>query len=162
VSDNRLERALGLGPWRRASPYGILSAGDPVDWQPSPNTNSWVPEGGLAGFCLGAFLRSGRPRGPGKAFKNVGVFAPHLLEGFPRPPGPARPQKCTLKIRPDCLRVPRIRGSLDPSRSFSQNLVLGVQTDSSLRETHRLRWGASALTSIDGVPGRKRPFGPPR
>ncbi len=26
-------------------------------------------------ICGGAFLRSGRPRGPGKAFKNVGGFA---------------------------------------------------------------------------------------
>ncbi len=33
---------------------------------------------------LGAFLRSGRPRGPGKAFKNE-----------------------PTKIRPDCLQVPR-------------------------------------------------------
>ena len=44
---------------------------------------------------LGAFLRSGRPRGPGKAFKNVGGEAPHILEGFPGPPGPARLQKGT-------------------------------------------------------------------
>ncbi len=52
----------------------------------------WVPEGSLAGF-LGAFLRSGRPRGPGKAFKSVGGFASDISEGFPGPPGPARPQK---------------------------------------------------------------------
>ncbi len=44
---------------------------------------------------LGELLRSGRPRGPGKAFKNVGGEAPHLFEGFPRPPGPARIQKRT-------------------------------------------------------------------
>jgi hypothetical protein len=42
---------------------------------------------------LGAILRSGRPRGPGKAFKNVGGFAPHIMEGLPGPPGPARLQK---------------------------------------------------------------------
>ncbi len=39
-----------------------------------------------------AFLKSGRPRGPGKAFQNVGGEAPHILEGLPGP-GPARPQK---------------------------------------------------------------------
>jgi hypothetical protein len=42
-------------------------------------------------------LRSGRPRGPGKALKNVGGFASHNFEGFPGPPGPARPQKRTPK-----------------------------------------------------------------
>ncbi len=36
-----------------------------------PKYEIWVPEGNLAGFCLGAFLRSGRPQGPGKAFKNT-------------------------------------------------------------------------------------------
>ena len=40
-------------------------------------------------------MRSGRARGPGKAFKNVRGVAPHILEGFPGPPGPARPQKRT-------------------------------------------------------------------
>ncbi len=40
----------------------------------------------------GAFLRSGRPRGPGKAFKNEGGFVPHRFEGRPEPPGPARLQ----------------------------------------------------------------------
>ncbi len=58
----------------------------------------WVPDGSLAGFLEGAFLKSGRPRGPGKAFKKV--------EGLPRPPGPAGPQKRTTKNRPDCLQVP--------------------------------------------------------
>ncbi len=36
-------------------------------------------------FFLGAFLKSGRPRGPGKALKNA-----------------------PSKIRPDCLQVPRV------------------------------------------------------
>ncbi len=43
----------------------------------------------------GAFLRSGRPRGLGKAFQKIGGFAPHICEGFSGPPGPARLQKCT-------------------------------------------------------------------
>ncbi len=42
-----------------------------------------------------AFLRSGWPRGPGKAFENVGGEGPHIFEGFLGPPGPARPQKST-------------------------------------------------------------------
>jgi hypothetical protein len=33
------------------------------------------------------------PLGPEKAFRNVGDEAPHICEGFPGPPGPARPQK---------------------------------------------------------------------
>ena len=42
----------------------------------------WVLEGNLAGFW-GEFLRSGRPRGPGKALKNVGGFAPRgLIQHF--------------------------------------------------------------------------------
>ncbi len=60
-------------------------------------------------FCWGAFLRSGRPRGPGKAFKSVGAFAPHIFEGFPGPPGPARLQTCTQKTpaRPPSGTQPR-------------------------------------------------------
>ncbi len=55
---------------------------------------------------LGACLRAGLPRGPGKPFKNVGGFAPHIFEAFP-PPGPARPRKRTQQIRPGCFQVPR-------------------------------------------------------
>ncbi len=55
----------------------------------------WVLEGSLAGFLGGAFLRFGRPRGPGKAFQKVGGEDPHIFEGSPGPPGPARPQKRT-------------------------------------------------------------------
>ncbi len=40
---------------------------------------------------LAAFLRSGRHRVPGRAFKKVGDEAPHIFEGLPGPPGPARP-----------------------------------------------------------------------
>ncbi len=46
-------------------------------------------------FVWGEFLRSGRPRGPGETLKKVGGFAPHIFEGCPGPPGPARPQKRT-------------------------------------------------------------------
>ena len=60
----------------------------------------------LAGFLLGAFVRSGRQRGPGKSFQEGGGRSPHILEGSPGPPGPARPQTCTPQIRPDCLQVP--------------------------------------------------------
>jgi hypothetical protein len=52
-----------------------------------PETSSWVPEGSLAGFWGGAFLKSGRPRGPGNVSKNVGGFAQHIFEGFPGPRG---------------------------------------------------------------------------
>ncbi len=45
----------------------------------------WVPEGSLAGFVGDAFLRSGRPRGPGKALKNVLPLT--LLKAFPGPRG---------------------------------------------------------------------------
>jgi hypothetical protein len=55
---------------------------------------------------LGASLRSGRPRGPGKALKSVGGEDPHLFEGLPGPPRPARPQTSTPKTRPNCLQVP--------------------------------------------------------
>ena len=40
----------------------------------------------------------------------MGGFAPHIFEGLPGPPGPARPQKRTqTQIRPDCLQVPSSR-----------------------------------------------------
>jgi hypothetical protein len=41
---------------------------------------------------------SGGPRGPGKAFKNVGADGPHIFEG---PRGPPDPPRETQKIRPD-------------------------------------------------------------
>ena len=45
----------------------------------------WVPEGSLAGFFWGAFLRSGRPRGPGTTLKKVGASPPADLRAFPGP-----------------------------------------------------------------------------
>ncbi len=69
---------------------------------------NWVPEGSLAGFCLGAFLGSGRPRGPGKAFQNVGGEAPTFLKAFPGPRGRPNFKNAPPKNnRPDCLQVPR-------------------------------------------------------
>ncbi len=56
-----------------------------------------VPEGSLARFA-GAFLRSGRPRGPGRPSKMWWASPPHFFEGIPGPPGPARLQKSTPKI----------------------------------------------------------------
>ena len=41
-----------------------------------------------------------------KALKNVRGEAPHILEGLPGPPGPARPQKRTPKIRRTAFRYP--------------------------------------------------------
>ena len=63
----------------------------------------WVPEGSLAQFfrCIFEVWLA-----PGEAFKNVGGEAPHIFEGFPGPPGPARSQKCIQQIRPDCLQIP--------------------------------------------------------
>ena len=46
----------------------------------------------------GAFSKSGWARGPGKASKSVGDFAPHIFEGFPGAPGQARPQKRTQTL----------------------------------------------------------------
>ncbi len=46
-------------------------------------------------------------------------------------------------------------------RSFSQNPIFGVQTASSPRGVHKLRWGPSPPHLNHGLPGGKRPFGPP-
>ncbi len=67
-------------------------------------------------------MRSCRPRGPGKAFKNVGGFAPHIFEGFPGPPGPARHQKRTQKTRP--VGFPR-RGQVAPPPTSLHFCTLG-------------------------------------
>ncbi len=106
---------------------------------------------------LGAFLRSCRPRGPGKAFKNVGGEAPHILQGLPGPPGPARPQKRTPKIRPDCLQVPSFNGSIGPveravylrlliSASGAEVVDFAGRNGSLLPQTQWKRWGASPST----------------
>ncbi len=55
---------------------------------------------------LGCVLKSGRPRGPGKALQNVGGEAPHIFEGSPGPPGPDRPENPPPKTQPDCLQIP--------------------------------------------------------
>ncbi len=57
---------------------------------------------------VGAFLRSGRPRGPGKAFQNVGGEAPTDLKASPGPRGRPDLKNAAKKIRPDCLQVPSI------------------------------------------------------
>ena len=103
----------------------------------------------------------GGPNGlfpPGNPSIEVGGEAPHLFEGLPGPPGPARPQK----------RTPGSKSQFEgpwqgpnPLKSLSQSLIFGVQTASSLRETHELRWGASPTTSIHRFPGGRGPFGPP-
>ncbi len=51
-------------------------------------------------------MRSGRPRGPGKALKKVGSEAPHSFEGLPGHPGLARLQK-RIPQNPDreCLAL---------------------------------------------------------
>ncbi len=68
------------------SSHSVSSAG-----HQAPFPIHWVPEGKPSGHIFGgAFLRSGRPRGPGKAFKKVEGFRPHRFEGFCGPPGPAR------------------------------------------------------------------------
>ncbi len=46
-------------------------------------------------------MRLGRPRGPGKALKNVGGEAPHIFEGLPGPRG-----------RPDLKNEPTKSGQI--------------------------------------------------
>jgi hypothetical protein len=69
------------------------------------------PEGNLAGLFGGAFLKSGRLRGPGKTLKNVGGFAPHVFEGFPSPRRRPDLKSAPQKVRPDCPQVPSRRAS---------------------------------------------------
>ncbi len=54
----------------------------------------------------GAFLRFGWPRGPGKAFKNVGGEASHIFEGFPGPRGRPDPKKSPQKFGQTAFRYP--------------------------------------------------------
>jgi hypothetical protein len=39
------------------------------------------------------------PGGPGNPFKTVGRFAPHLLKGFPGPPGLQTPKIDHVRVR---------------------------------------------------------------
>ncbi len=75
---------------------------------PQPDHLSGYLKAVWPGFW-GAFLKSGRPRGPGKALKNVRGFAPHILEGFPGPPGPARLKKTPQKSGQTAFRYPARR-----------------------------------------------------
>ncbi len=64
-------------------------------------------------------MRSGRPRGPGSAFKNVGVEAPHIFEGSPGPRGRPDLKKAPKQVRPDCLQVTRLSSGLMRILDFS-------------------------------------------
>ncbi len=63
---------------------------------------------------LGAFLRSGRPRGPGKSFQNVGGEDPHIFEGLPGLRGRPDFKNAPPKTRPDCLQVPSMCKLIGP------------------------------------------------
>ncbi len=52
-----------------------------------------------------------------------------------------------------------VGGSLAATQPTQKFPNFGVQTGTSLRGTHHLWWGASPPTSIDGLPGRRRPLG---
>ncbi len=56
-----------------------------------------VGDGSLAGICGDAFLRSGPPRGPGKAFKSVGNEAPQHFGSLSRAPVAGQTSKTHLK-----------------------------------------------------------------
>ncbi len=114
----------------------------------------WVPEGSLAGFWGGAFLRSGRPRGPGKAFEKVGCFAPHLSNGFvgrrgrPNPKNrrcPASPK--TMYYNPTCIWF----GAMDVFLMSSQITFANLQNypPATQHLVHRIFWEI----------GRDIPFG---
>ncbi len=64
----------------------------------------WVPECSLACVFCGCVFEVCPSPG---ALEGLPKCGGHLFEGLPGPPGPTRPQKCTPKIRPDCLQVPR-------------------------------------------------------
>ncbi len=83
---------------------GCSDFGSAIPGRPKNHESGYLKSGRI---YWGAGFRSGRPREPGKAFKNVGGFASRRFEGLPGPPGPARHQKRTLKRpRPDCRQVP--------------------------------------------------------
>jgi hypothetical protein len=78
---------------------------------------------------LGAFLRSGWPRGPGKALKKVGGFAPHISEGPSRVPGAGQ----TSKMHPQkpgqtAFRYPGVR-SLSPKFAARRRLSAAAWCD---------------------------------
>jgi hypothetical protein len=65
----------------------------------------------LPGPEIDRFVRSGRPREPGRPFQKVRGEAPRLLKGSHGPPGPARPQESFIsgpgapkKVRTRCTR----------------------------------------------------------
>ena len=68
---------------------------------PRKKPSIWVLERNLACVLGGAFLKSGRPRGPGKAFKNVGGFAHHFLNSLTGPRG-----------RPGLKKAPNTSGQI--------------------------------------------------
>ena len=75
-----------------------------------------------------------------------GAKPPHILEGSPGPPGPARPQKRTPKNRPDRLQVPRnaVRALMQVRRGLSNSRT-------------RLRGGAGGSRDFVPPPEAGRP-----
>ena len=97
-------------------------------------------------ICLGEFLRSGRPRGPGKVFKKVGSEAPHILEGLPGPPGPARPQRCTPKNQA------RLPSGTQKARAVPKGLRLRPKTKAPLPDRPRPTRGRTGTDTTQGIP----------
>ncbi len=85
-----------------------------------------------------SFGGSGRPLGALKPSKKVGGFADDRFSAKSLNPNPS-----------------------NPNPNFSHNRNCGVHKAPSLRESHQWGWGAKTPTSIDGLPGRRRPFGGP-
>ncbi len=126
-------------------------------------------------------MKSGRPRGPGKALQNVGGFAPHIFEGFPGPAGPARPQKRTpknparlpsgtqtnsqamytqilrIRIRYRCVCVFEIIAARDPTNAHGFAAVDVTKPDrftwlGDIHGTHSCEYTGSRATIISHTP----------
>ncbi len=73
-------------------------------------------------------MKSGRPRRPGKALRNVGGEAPHIPEGLPGPPGPARHQKRTPKnLSQTVFRYPAKELEMRKGASLAGDLWMWLQ-----------------------------------
>ncbi len=75
-------------------------------------------------------MRSGRPRGPGKAFKKMGAKPPTFLRASPGPRGRPDRKNAPQKIRPDFLQVPSL-GEGFPDGKLTAGRRSGLGKDSS-------------------------------
>ncbi len=114
--------------------------------------DSWVPEGSLAGFCWGGFLRSGRPRGAREGLQKCGGLRPPHFARLSRAAGAGQtskrhpPKSAQIAFRYPVWREGGQKGVCTAAHRSSLSLSHSISTGRSRgRIPWRVCFGAAGL-----------------